>query len=112
MENFGNFPAKSLIISAGSESKRVRLWKKCLLSWTFETTKVDLTGWLVPLGCPRLEAALLQHAGRNQFLLDVTLQSLDQEFAEVGSLRLGPRDAGETFYRSAKHLRGQHARVT
>jgi len=43
VENVGGNPAKSPIISTGGEEKGVKLWKKCLLLWTFEYTKVDLT---------------------------------------------------------------------
>lgn len=104
MENFRKIPSKSLIISTADEGKGVKLWKKCLLLWAFEYTKVDLTGGLVRHGRPRLEAALLQHARRDELFLDVTLQGLDQEFAQVGGLGFGPRRPGESLDRGAEHL--------
>lgn len=51
MENFGKIPAKSLIISTDGEGKGVKLWKKCLLLWTWEYTKVDLTIPYLLKGC-------------------------------------------------------------
>src|SRR6266567_1176100 len=58
-----------------------------------------------------LEPTLFQHPCGNQFLLQMPLQDLNQEFPEVCALRLGPRHPGEAFHRSAKHLRGQSPRV-
>jgi hypothetical protein len=103
VEKFGEIPAKSLIISSRAEGKGVKLWKKCLLLWTLETTKVDLTGDGSPR-LPTLESALFQHARRHQLFLDVALQGLDQEFAQVRGLGFGPRHPGETLDRGAEHL--------
>lgn len=43
MENVGEIPSNALIISTDGEERGVKLWKKCLLLWTFKYTKVDLT---------------------------------------------------------------------
>ena len=111
MENIGKIPSKLLIISSDGDGKGVKLWKKCLLLWTFEYTKVDLTR--AP-ACPaaKLESALFQHPRCDEFFFDVTLEGLDQEFAEIGSLGFGPRRSGESLYRGAEHLCGQGPRLT
>ena len=62
----------------------------------------------LPEGVSRpLEPTLLQHSRRDQLLLDMPLQNLDQKLPQIRALRLWPWFFGEEFNRSAEHLRCQ-----
>src|SRR5579864_4627700 len=52
----------------------------------------------------------LQHPRRNQLLLNVPLQNLDQEFAQVSGLRFGPTHLRKGVYWRTKHARSEKAR--
>ena len=56
-----------------------------------------------------LETALFQHASRQQLLLQMALQNLDQELSQIGALWFRPRHFSEMVDGSAKHLRGQRS---
>src|SRR5580693_700122 len=59
---------------------------------------------------PELECPFFQHPRRNQLLLNVPLQNLDQEFAQVSGLRFGPTHLRKGVYGRAKHARSEKAR--
>src|SRR5271155_4669813 len=51
---------------------------------------------------PDLEAALLQHPRRDQLLLNIPLQDLNQKLSQISTLRFGPRHPDKALHRSAK----------
>src|ERR1700738_4121671 len=53
----------------------------------------------------------LQPPRGDQPLLNVPLQDLDQEFAQIRCLRFGPTHLGKGVYGRAKHARSEKARL-